>query len=63
MLPLSSGWSSGLQSCQAAPTGRHISPQEKSLPFIYKLLEVLCENSIGQLGRWLRRKGEGSSVC
>lgn len=36
----------------------------KSLPFIYKLLEILRENSIRQLGRWLQRKeGFSASLC
>lgn len=41
------------------------SRKQKSLPFIYKLLEILRENSIRQLGRWLQRKGEGfsASLC
>lgn len=46
------------KSCQEHTQPPTSSLQHKSLPFIYKLLEILRENSIRQLGRRLQREGE-----
>lgn len=55
----------GSSSCEEAHVWPSLlGPEQKSLPFIYKLLEIWRENSIRQLGRWLRRKeGVSASLC